>query len=235
MILLYIYYSLWYVTYYYIIILIDYLFYEDFENIGIEFYKNGTNNYNETTETIEINNDNFLNYIINDKLTINCNVTFNPTSYFQTKEFAIYIRNYLLQDAIKSNIINKNEFNIRYNNNNDVYIHVRLGDSIKYNPGFEYYDSILSKLSYTNGYISSDTINHDICQKLINKYNLKIIICNEIQTIKFGSTCKYIILSNGTFSWFIGVLSFFSIIYFPKIKYPWHGNIFVFNDWNEIY
>ena len=34
-----------------------------------------------------------------------------------------------------------------------------------------FYDNILSKLKYTHGYISSDTITHDICQKLIIKYN----------------------------------------------------------------
>lgn len=140
----------------------------------------------------------------------------------------------LKQNIEKDNIINKNIFKSRYQNNNDVFIHVRLGDIINLNAGLSYYEKVLNNMKFDNGYISSDSINHKICNTLIKKYNLKIINKNIIETIMFASTCHNVILSNGTFSWLIGLLSFYSNIYYPKIKVMWHGNIFVFDDWNEI-
>ena len=74
----------------------------------------------------------------------------------------------------------------------------------------------------------------EVCKKLIEKYKMEIISKDSIETIQFATTCKTIILSSGTYSWMIGILSFFSTIYYPKIKKIWHGNIFVFPDWNEI-
>ena len=66
------------------------------------------------------------------------------------------------------------------------------------------------------------------------KYNLKIIDYDEVNTIMFGSTCKHIVLSNGTFSWLIGFLAYYSTVYYPKIIHKWHGDIFIFDSWNEI-
>jgi hypothetical protein len=93
---------------------------------------------------------------------------------------------------------------------------------------------VLSLILFETGYISSDSIDHEICKKLILKYKLIIYNDNEINTIQFASTNKYIILSSGTFSWLIGIFSFFSEVYYPKIKVIWHGDIFVFPKWKEI-
>ena len=38
-----------------------------------------------------------------------------------------------------------------------------------------------------------------------------------LKIIQFGSTCKYVILSYGSFSAFIGYISFFSKVYYKKI------------------
>ena len=46
---------------------------------------------------------------------------------------------------------------------------------------------------------------------------IELLHYNEIDTIQFGSTCKNIILSHGSFSAMIGNLSFYSNIYYPKI------------------
>jgi len=71
---------------------------------------------------------------------------------------------------------------------------------------------------------------------LIDKYNLTVFEGNEVQTMQFGSTCKHIVLSKGTFSWWIGVLSFDSNVWFPENKNikPWHGEIFIFPEWNKV-
>ena len=118
--------------------------------------------------------------------------------------------------------------------NNDLFIHVRIGDVPHYAPPYSYYSSIIEKTDYVNGFISSDTIDSDLCKKLIKTYNLKIVDLSEQDTILFASTCKYLILSQGTFSWAMGFFSVNSTVYFPKIKHSWHGNIFVFPEWNEV-
>lgn len=206
-----------------------YLYYKEFEFIGIKLFTDGENYYD---TNIIINNENFYNYLLNN-IEVNSNLVINEPYFFQTSEFAKYLKNYL-KSELQNNIISTNIYKDRYNNNNDVYIHVRLGDVIHFNPGFDYYDSILSKLNFDNGYISSDTIDHEICQKLIDKYDLISTPSNEFVTIRIASTCKHIILSTGTFSWMIGVLSFFSEIYYPVKKHDWHGDIFVFPDWHMI-
>jgi hypothetical protein len=51
----------------------------------------------------------------------------------------------------------------------------------------------------------------------------------------FGSTCKNIILSGGTFSWLIGFLSpNNSNVFYPDIKKRWYGDIFNFKNWKKI-
>lgn len=89
----------------------------------------------------------------------------------------------------QAQIISKNPYKDRYNNNNDVFIHVRLGDVISNNPGFEYYDKILSTLEFGKGYImghdyemnmskAKTRYNFGVKQavdEFCNKYNHKIL------------------------------------------------------------
>jgi len=207
-----------------------YSYSEEFDKLGIEFFKNGTNTHN---ENMILNNDNFYN-LISENIKINKNIEVSQHMYNQTKDFAHYIKKYIYENDQKNKIIEKNIFNIRYDNNNDVFIHIRLGDVPHLNPGFTYYDKVLSNLKFEKGYISSDSIGDPICIELIKKYNLTIFNGDEVHTIMFASTCKNIVLSHGTFSWLIGLLGFYSNIYYPKIKHIWHGDIFVFPEWNEI-
>jgi hypothetical protein len=70
------------------------------------------------------------------------------------------------------NIIKNNKFFERYDNNNDIFIHIRLGDVTKYNPGYVYYEKAIKIINnYSKIYISSDTIEHEICQMLIKNFN----------------------------------------------------------------
>ena len=49
---------------------------------------------------------------------------------------------------------------------------------------------------------------------------------NLVEIFKFGSTCKYVVLSYGTFSALIGYISFFSTVYYKKYnpKHVWDLN-----------
>jgi hypothetical protein len=206
-----------------------YSYLNEFNELGIELYSSGLNTYD---EYINIDDSNFFYYIKNN-VKFNKNINLKEM-YAQTEEFAFYIKKYIYQEEQKNKIITNNLFKERYNNNNDVFLHIRLGDVVHHNPGFVYYDSILFNLQFENGYVSSDLLDHPMCIALINKYNLKTVKDTEVKTIMFGSTCKTIILSNGTFSWTVGLLGFYSKIYYPKIKNNWHGNIFVFPEWNQV-
>jgi len=160
----------------------------------------------------------------------------NTNIYCQTKEFCQILAAYFKKDIVRNKIIDKNKYKYRYDNNNDVFVHIRLGDVSEITKqSVTYYDRLLSTLKYTNGYISSDSIDDHFCVDLINKYKLQAINYDEISTIMFGSTCNTLILSGGTFSWLIGFLAFYSKnIHYPDNENKWYGDIFSFSNWIKI-
>jgi hypothetical protein len=162
----------------------------------------------------------------------------NPnSSYFQTKEITNFLYNYLHRDNIKSNIINNNSFKERYNNNNDLFVHIRLTDAQHFNPGIKYYINAIKNINFNNLYISTDDKNHNIIIELLQLYpSSQLINYDEITTFQFASTCKNIILSHGSFSAVIGYLSFFSNIYYPEYELNkiWYGDMFSINNWIKL-
>jgi len=207
---------------------IEYKYYDKFKNLGIELYI-GKNTYKKNIYLTELNYFDLINK--KDDFT---NIIINNNSWFHHYDFCLFLQIYFNKEKIKNNIIKNNKFKERYNNNNDIFIHVRLDDieNTLYNNNYEYYDNIINKYTFDNGYITSDNIKSNICVKLINKYSLKVIDLNEEETIMFGSTCNTIILSGGTFSWLIGFLAYYSkSINYPIQKKKWYGNIFFFEKW----
>lgn len=213
---------------------VEYKYEKQFSELGIEFH-NGEKSYN---EDFVLTDENFMTFIReNNEKPIENNVVFTNEMWCHNKDLCFLLEEYFKDTENRNKIMNQNLFKKRYNKNNDLYIHVRLGDTVgKYNHlTYEYYDQILSTISFSKGYISSDTIKNDICKKLIKKYKLNIIYDSDIHTIMFGSTCKHVVLSGGTFSWLIGFLGFFSEIYCPdNRKGVWYGSIFVFPHWKKI-
>jgi len=205
----------------------SYKYEKEFNKLGIYFY-NGSKIYNKNLLLTDYNFENLLESDINPK-----NIIINNNVWFHTNRFCKIIKEYFLKNNIFEIVKNHNKYNNRYNNNNDLFIHVRLGDvSDKTNNLLNYFINIIESIKFVNGYISSDSINHNLCKILIKKYNLRIINTLEVETIMFGSTCKNIILSGGTFSWLIGFLAENnSKIYYPEIKNKWFGDIFSFSNW----
>ena len=199
---------------------VDYYNYNLIKNIGIDLFI-GTNKYN---NTIELNDNNYFEILEKEQLN-----NINPNnSYFQTKKITDMIFSYLNSELIMNNIINKNKHRERYNNNNDCFIHIRLGDVSRYNPGFNYYDNILSKLNVNNIYIATDSQSDNIIVNLKQTYKNIIMMNDDLADIFiFGSTCKYVILSYGTFSAMIGYISFYSVVYYlnfnEKIAWDWNA------------
>jgi hypothetical protein len=171
----------------------------------------------------------------------NCdNLSYNldPNSnYFQTKEITNFLYKYLHSDKVKSNIIQKNPYREQYNKNNILFIHVRLTDVEKFNPGISYYTNAIKNIKFDSLVISTDDKSHDIIKNLLKLYTQATILdLDEITTIQFASTCKHIILSHGSFSAVIGYLSFFSNIHYPNYEQDkiWYGDMFSIENWIKL-
>jgi len=184
----------------------------------------------------DLTDDNY--FMIYQQPSISFNLCPN-NHFFQTKEIVVFIHNYLQREDIKNNIMNKNPFKSRYNNNNDSLIHIRLTDAARWNPGLDYYMKVIEQIYIKdqNIYITTDEQDHIYIKQLKNKYsNIILLNYDEVQTIQFSSTCKNIILSHGSFSAIIGYLSFFSNIYYPEYELDkiWYGDMFSIEGWNKI-
>jgi len=209
----------------------SYKYEKEFNKLGIYFYK-GSKSYNKNMLLTDTNFENLLESDISPK-----NIIINNNVWFHTNRFCKIIKEYFSKNNIFETVKDHNKYNSRYNNNNDLFIHVRLGDvTDKTNSLTSYFINIIKYIKFNNGYISSDSINHELCKNLIKNYNLTIVNMSEVETIMFGSTCKNIILSGGSFSWLIGFLANKkSNIYYPelKLKDRWYGDIFSFSNWNK--
>lgn len=174
-------------------------------------------------KTIKIHDDNYIKYF-SKKNAHTENISLN--GYFQTKLITDKIHKWLNEESISKRIIEKNKFASRYQNNTDCFIHIRLGDVEKWNPGFEYYNSIITKLPESPDiYIATDSPKHELIKKIQKNFGSRIKIINyELTDIMlFASTCKYVILSYGTFSAIIGYISYYSTVYCLRFckKYAW--------------
>ena len=209
---------------------VDYSNKELIEKLGIELFS-GTNSYSITKD---LTDDNY--FIVYDSNNVNYNL--NPNSnYFQTKKITNLLYNYLHSPNIKSKIMDNNEFKERYAKNNDLFIHIRLTDVEKFNPGIKYYIKAIKNINFDKLYISTDDPNNNMIIKLKKLYPyLELVIVDEITTFKFASTCAHIILSHGSFSTVIGYLSFFSNVYYPEYESHkiWYGDTFSINNWIKL-
>lgn len=210
--------------------------------LGITLY-NGSKIYS-NDKTIVLDDENYFYLYFQDKLEYNVNTNL---SYFQTKELSNLIYQYCNTDIIKENVMLHNKYKNRYNNNNDIYIHFRLDDVSRHSPKFEYFIKVIDLIKFkqaddnnnSNIYYSTDADEnkHEYISKIKNIYpNIIHIDTDEVNTIHLASTCKYVILSQGTFSAIIGYLSFYSEVYTPEydINNFWHGDIFTIENWYRI-
>jgi hypothetical protein len=223
------------------------------QKLGI-FLFSGTN---EHPNSIELTDDNY--FCIYNSGNLNSNLLPNK-SYFQTKEITNFLYERLRNDKSKLPIIENNPFNYRYELNNDIYIHIRLGDVSNFTPGLQYFVNTINKITsakmteqdesvvsvggFTGEdislqvtdkiYISTDEPTLHIISTLINMYPETILLTyNEIHTIQYASTCRHVILSHGSFSAIIGYLSFYSTVYYPEYEpdKTWYGDMFSIKDW----
>ena len=148
--------------------------------------------------TITVTDDNYAD--LYNKETIDTNLSFHD--YFQSRNVTTLTHRYI-QSKVK-----------RPTTTNHCFIHVRLGDVAQWNPGADHYLGILATLNVDRVYVSTDSPDHPIMRTLLQKAEL--YEGSPIDTILFASSCRYVILSHGTFSGMIGYLASDSTVYFVK-------------------
>jgi hypothetical protein len=173
----------------------------------------------------EVNDSNFLE-LLNSESIEPRHYVFN--GFFQIKDFVLNYRNQI-----------KSLFTLSYDeiNKDEVFVIYRIGDieGIRQMLPIEFYQESLKKISYSKGYITSDTPNHPNIIKLSKEFNLTIYDNTPLETINFAKNFKNLVLSEGSFSWWIGVLSNSENIYYNERERFWCGDIFVFPEWKPLY
>ena len=150
---------------------------------------------------IELNDKNFLKYLKEH----NEQQGFLLNGFFQTSELLCDYREDILE------LYKPPETDFKPNKN-DAFIACRLGDCLvtkrKY-CSIEYIENQIKKniSSYDNVYITSDTIDHPQLQNIIKRYGL--IICEKpiVDKMLFASKFNNLILSAGSFSYWMAYFS----------------------------
>lgn len=189
-------------------------------------------NYN-NTNTIKIlqplqivDDNNFFNLL---------NANSLPPQYYQLQG---YFQNKLFLHQYLSKILNL--FNIKYElqDRTDVFVSYRIGDinNTRSMLPKEYFEEALESIEFRQGYISSDSPEHPFVVELANKYKLKTLFFdNPLDQINFAKNFNQLILSEGTFNWWTGVLSKANIVIYNNRNFQWFGNeIFHFDHWKQL-
>jgi hypothetical protein len=196
-----------------------------FDNLGLDLYS-GSKSFD---YTITLTDDNFFDVLNAESCCTNLD---SHVCFFQTKEITNFLYNHLHLEPVKHRIMGKNGVKHRYNGNNDCFVHVRLSGVAHLTPGIEYYLDALSKIQFDNLHIATDSIRHPIIREILKTYpKASHLLYNELDTIHFGSTCKHVVLSHGSFSAVIGYLAYFSDVYYPAYTKMWHGDMFSIPEW----
>ena len=183
-----------------------------FNQLGLHLFS-GSKSYR---TTIEINSKNFMS--IFNKHEFKHRFIKQPGEFFQdNNNFLNLVKYYFIEK--QDDIIKANPYKERYNNNNDIHVHIRLGDMSKRPLPIGYFINTINNINnYDNLYISSDSYSRaPLIKNLLSKFPnaiLKDFDSSPIPTLQFASTCKYNILSCGSYSALIGYLSFFSKVYY---------------------
>lgn len=173
---------------------------------------------------IEVDDSNFMSLLESESIN---DAHYEFVGYYQLKNFILNYR-----DEIKS------LFNLKFldTSKNKVFVAYRIGDlnGQRHMLPIEYYREALSILNIEGGFISSDTPDHPNVIQLKNEFNLEIYDDSPINTINFAKNFNNLVLSEGTFSWWIGFLSKAKNVYYNERPRRWHGDIFVIPEWKHL-
>ena len=113
-----------------------------------------------------------------------------------------------------------------------VFVHMRLGDlDQRYRQDRDYYDLALQQIpNYKNikRYVTSSELHSKTVRSFAREFDFEIYEGGREETLKFGSRFTNKILSQGTYSWFIGALGSSDNIIYPAFyeDKTWHDPTF---------
>jgi hypothetical protein len=173
---------------------------------------------------IDVDDSNFMDLLESNSLEL---AHYSFVGYYQIKEFIIKYRNEI-----------KSLFKLDYDNqdSNEVFVAYRIGDleGLRQMLPIEYYQEALSKLNLKKGYITSDSPDHPNVINLMREFNLEIYDASPLDTINFAKNFNNLVLSEGSFSWWMGFLSKAENIYYNERSRFWHGDMFVIPEWKAL-
>lgn len=173
---------------------------------------------------IDVDDSNFMSLLESDSLE---SAHYRFVGYYQIKEFILKYRNEI-----------KSLFKLDYENqdSDEVFVAYRIGDleGLRQMLPIEYYQEALSKLNFKKGYITSDSPNHPNIIKLMSEFNLKIYNASPLDKINFAKNFNNLVLSEGSFSWWMGFLSKAENVYYNERPRFWHGDMFVIPEWKAL-
>ncbi len=183
-----------------------------------------------TEPTIVVNNGNYLHLLESNNIP---DARYLFQDYFQYKEF---IEKYSIQI--------KNFFELTYipADPKEIFVAVRLGDATNSRARLPraYYEDAITQLydkGCYGGYITSESIDHPDIVYLKEKFNLKTYVNHTpMEKINFAKNFNNLVLSEGSFSFWMGFLSNAENIYINDRRHiwKWHGDIFVFPEWKRL-
>lgn len=153
---------------------------------------------------IGINESNYFKYLRNPME----NTGYNIKGFHQTSELLCNHRDFIL-NLYKCDI-QRNRIN-----HNDCFVHARIGDLLNnpnrnmayFKPDYLERQLQTARSAFSTVYISSDTIDYPPLVELIYKYDLTIYQSDPLETILFAKNFNNLILSAGSFSYWMAYLS----------------------------
>lgn len=173
---------------------------------------------------VEVNDDNFMTLLESEILEP---AHYRFVGYYQNRDFILKYANEI-----------RSLFNLTFTDipKNEVFVAYRIGDikGQRQMLPIEYYQEALRNINAKSGYITSDTLDHSNVAQLVNEFNLKLYNNSALETINFAKNFNNLVLSEGSFSWWMGFLSNAENIYYNERPRFWHGDIFVFPKWTPL-
>ena len=173
---------------------------------------------------VDVDDTNFMTLLESESLTP---AHYRFVGYYQNRDFILKYRNEI-----------KSLFKLIFKDvsNDKVFVAYRIGDinGERQMLPIEYYQEALRNINANSGYITSDTLDHPNVLQLANEFNLSIYNESPIETIDFSKNFNNLVLSEGSFSWWIGFLSKAENIYYNERPRFWHGDMFVLPEWKPL-
>jgi len=176
-----------------------------------------------------------------------------PLAYFQTPAFARAARALLQAPRTQRALLAANPWRDRVRANDDVFVHVRLGDLDHTAPHFtrppsHFVAAVANATAADAGgaaargrvYVASDEPDRREVAAVADAFGGEVLRLDVVATWQFGATCKHLVLSDSTFSWAVAAMHAAqpgsSVRILPRFGPRWMaGDVFeTFEDWQVI-